>query len=351
MITLLRGRRSSDKAVDTTRSEESDAPHAPARKAARPRAQQWTGGSALASRAVSVLMVGALTTGPVALVLTATSDSVVETVTQDPGPPVGDAVVAGESGVETVRAWLAATQEDSSALERLLPSAPTQGLPEIAADFRNVTIAGVEEVRDGTWRVLVGADLAETGAEESDDVQGEEPPPPTWVRRYFQVPVLVEAGEAATVALPSPTENPLRTSATQLGYDDELSTSSETGSAVAEFLAAYLAGVGDIDRYTSPAAAIEALAPAPYDSVALSDLVGNTPAESPGEDGSSVEVLATADLTRADDSGVRAQYVLRLESRAGRWEVAEIQSAPHLTVSSDLAGETTEETEQEGEVQ
>jgi hypothetical protein len=108
---------------------------------------------------------------------------------------------------------------------------------------------------------------------------------------------------------------------------------------VRRFLAALLTGNGEISRYTSPAAAIAPVVPAPYTAVELMTLARGTSAQQPGTavtaaptDGQRLRVLATVRVS--GPSGVQMlTYPLVLSARAGRWEVAALSGAPTLDAS------------------
>ncbi|MDT7847483.1 hypothetical protein [Streptomyces justiciae] len=96
-----------------------------------------------------------------------------------------------------------------------------------------------------------------------------------------------------------------------------------------EFLAAYLTGAGEVDRYLAPGVRPTAVSPAPFTAVTVRQIsaieeaaAGN---EVPG-DGTRVHIRATA---AAQDTTGRwpLAYELTLTARSGRWEVAALTSA------------------------
>ncbi|MFE5339732.1 conjugal transfer protein [Isoptericola sp. NPDC056578] len=289
-------------------------------------ATEWTGGPALAARAVTVLGVVALVCGPVAVGVIgwswATSSDAAPT-TVDQVDLVGSSV-AGDAGRAAVAAWLSATNDDHAALDRIYPNG-METLPEEALPVRAVTVASVDEAGPGQWTVVVGADVTEPSGEDGATA---------WVRRYYQVPVVVAQtatgpGTAAT-ALPSPIAGPSLLAEQPSGFSDDLGGDQALTETVAGFLGSHLAGDGDIERYLSPGTVIAPLDPPAYTSVAVDSVLGEpgdaTDSESPA-DGDALRVLVAATLTRPDGQQTTAQYVLDLEARAGRWEITEIPTS------------------------
>lgn len=106
---------------------------------------------------------------------------------------------------------------------------------------------------------------------------------------------------------------------------------------VRRFLAALLAGDGEVSRYSSPGAVIRPIIPAPYAGVELVSLVRDTSPSSGDSSGATaapgtgqrLRVLATIRVSGSD--GIQMlSYPLRLTSRAGRWEVSSLDGAPPL---------------------
>ncbi len=95
------------------------------------------------------------------------------------------------------------------------------------------------------------------------------------------------------------------------------------------FLAAYLAGDGELARYTAPASRIVAVQPPPFVSVeVLKAGFGDAP------DG----FQQVAMVVRATDAAGRIQvleYALTVVQRDGRWEVSELLPAPTLAFHED----------------
>jgi hypothetical protein len=102
----------------------------------------------------------------------------------------------------------------------------------------------------------------------------------------------------------------------------------DLSSAVGEFLAAYLTGAGEVDRYLAPGVKQSAVSPAPYAVVSVEQVSAveeAAAAEKVPADGTAVRVLVQVE---ARDSGGRwpLGYELTLKARSGRWEVAALKS-------------------------
>jgi hypothetical protein len=99
-------------------------------------------------------------------------------------------------------------------------------------------------------------------------------------------------------------------------------------SAVGEFVAAYLTGAGEVDRYLAPGANLSAISPAPYTAAAVQQVSAveqTAAAEQVPGDGTKVHILAQVDAQDASGRWPLA-YELTLKARSGRWEVAALES-------------------------
>lgn len=181
---------------------------------------------------------------------------------------------------------------------------------------RTATVAA-EEQGSGYWAVTVAADVLTA-------VDGEYRPG-GW--RYYTVGVAerdgrwVATGLPAQVPAPATGEDHPRLAVANLAAPrDEPQVAT-----VERFLAALLAGEGDLDRYVAPGAQLRPIHPAPYTETRLARL---GLAEQP--DGG---VLARVEVVAADPAGVahRLHYSLALVERDGRWEVAAVHPAPPLS--------------------
>ncbi|MEU6578190.1 conjugal transfer protein [Streptomyces sp. NPDC046805] len=216
-----------------------------------------------------------------------------------------------------IGAWLRSSADDStSAQARLVQSmAPGVDLPETASDAqsapKSVTAVRSAQRDGGAWSVTVAAQYADGRL------------------RYYTVPVAAarDGASFSVTGAPGVVAGPARAEVARSPYrvtvpDGDLS------SAVGEFLASYLAGAGEVDRYLSPGVTLAPVSPAPYTAVAVqqvSAVEDAAAAERVPADGTKVRVLASVE---ARDTAGRwpLAYELTLKARSGRWEVAALES-------------------------
>ncbi|MEU9919672.1 conjugal transfer protein, partial [Streptomyces sp. NPDC051001] len=111
-------------------------------------------------------------------------------------------------------------------------------------------------------------------------------------------------------------------------YTVTVPTDGEVSSTAGEFLAAYLTGAGEIDRYLAPGVRLSPVSPAPFQSVTVEQLLAAdeaAAAESVPTDGTRVGVMVQAEARDGDGRWPLA-YELTLIARSGRWEVSALQS-------------------------
>ena len=329
--TRSREKREEDQAPDEVADDRARTTEAAASRSAE--TMNGTGGSLWASRAATGALWAAVVAGPLALagvvVFAAAPQTVAPAAVEQ--VDVREATTAGETARDLVDAWLTATRENAGALQRQYP-AEVASLPDEALPVRSVAVASVTDTGEGTWSVVVGADVNEPAPADSE-ADDEAEATTTWVRRYFQVPVLVAATQAGlgarADALPTPVAGPPLLADAPNDFTSDVAADTELHESVAGFLTAQLTGEGDIERYVSPGAVIAPIDPAPYSGVEIDGIKtsgthenGSTPA-----DGDQLDVLVDVALVRPDGEKTSAQYVLDLEARAGRWEVADISTA------------------------
>jgi hypothetical protein len=300
-----------------------------------PTRHQWTGASAMTTKAMTLLLWCLLIAGPVALVF--------QLMTPPPPAPVVQAdntdAQAGErtavSGFaeDLVVTWLTTPRGQEKMLERFVTDASSLTLAEKPWTVTDPATAYIESTgQRGVWAVTVAVTVAE----------GKDQPP---VRRYFQVPVRYTEGSALRAqTLPAPVAAPAVAVADRLSYRYRATLTDPVAAAANDFLSALLAGSGDVARYVSPGSEIAAIDPAPYTTVVIEDVMVD---DDPAEDGTSPEsgeerhLLVTATVTAAAKQDVTVQYALTLAARDGRWEVKSIDLAP--VVSDPSSGpEATE---------
>ncbi|WP_020123829.1 conjugal transfer protein [Streptomyces canus] len=263
--------------------------------------------------------------GPIALAVAVTSTpTTVEAAT--PSKPTAvrtTAVAADPAGYAQlfVHAWLRSSADDaSSAQARLAQSmAPDVDLPAPAADAQltpqSVTAVRSAQRADGAWSVTVAAQYSDGAV------------------RYYAVPVAADrAGASFTVTgAPGVVAGPVRAAVATSSYGVSV-PEGDLSAAVGEFLAAYLTGAGEVDRYLAPGVSLSPVSPAPYTAVRVQQVSAveeAAAAEQVPADGTKVRVLAQVE---ARDPGGRwpLGYELALTARSGRWEVSALESGTAL---------------------
>jgi hypothetical protein len=322
---------------------------------------EWSNGPALATKAWGAVIALALLAGPAALVWTVLRPDPIAVSAAAGAADSAETAAASERAVELVETWLRADADDQQLIASLT-SAPVGSLPQEGLTIRDSKVAQVEPAEDDVWSVTVGVDVAEpapgatpapSGGTGKADKKAEVPL--VWVRRYFQVPVLVDRTDTewsgpdlavTALALPSPVPGPAAAAEPpDLDYPETISPTSAAGQSAAGFLAALVAGDGEITRYLRPGTSISAITPAPYSAVAVTGIKGSHEVTEDPADGDGTHALITAELTRLDGDKTTAQYVLTLVARDGRWEVAGLEPAvridttPSGTIDSGTAGE------------
>ncbi|MFF7358313.1 conjugal transfer protein [Streptomyces filipinensis] len=216
-----------------------------------------------------------------------------------------------------VGAWLrSSANDDTSAQARLAQSmAPDVELPDPAADAQSapqsVTAVRSAPRANGAWAVTVAAQYANGSV------------------RYYTVPVAADsAGSSFTVTgAPGVVAGPARADIPKSPYAVTV-PEGDLSSAVGQFLAAYLTGAGEVDRYLAPGVKLTAVSPAPYTAVSVQQVSAveeAAAAERMPADGTKVRVLASVEARDASGRWPLA-YELTLKARSGRWEVAALES-------------------------
>ncbi|MDH6221435.1 conjugal transfer protein [Streptomyces pseudovenezuelae] len=213
-----------------------------------------------------------------------------------------------------VGAWLRSSADDATSAQALLAQslAPDVELPDPAADAHtapeSVTAVRSAQRDADVWSVTVAAQYSDQPV------------------RYYVVPVAADAsfsvtGAPAVVAAPARAEIP--TSPYGVTVPD-----GDLSSAVGAFLAAYLTGAGEVDRYLAPGVKLTAVSPAPYTAAAVQQIVAveqTAAAEKAPADGTRVRVRVAVEARDASGRWPLA-YELTLTSRSRRWEVAALQT-------------------------
>ncbi|MEW1889860.1 MULTISPECIES: conjugal transfer protein [unclassified Streptomyces] len=141
----------------------------------------------------------------------------------------------------------------------------------------------------------------------------------------------------AATSLPAEVNAPAAAEHGDLAYgsDRGVSADNPVTDTVSRFLAAYLTGQGELNRYVSPGLQVAAITPAPYESTLLTGVRDDQPADSDDadavpEDGTQRHVLVSVSATTGGQDYLLS-YALTLTTRDGRWEVASFDTAPALS--------------------
>ena len=276
----------------------------------------------LAARLATVALLLCLVASPVALAMAGLA-YYQSTSAAPPAPAAvvdrsNDQAVASEFAQRLVVTWLTATQQNPDALIALVRAAQLSSLPRDPFEVRDPSLARITQA-NGTWSVTVAVTVTDARK--------------ITARRFFQVPVRLDAGSVSALTLPTPVSPPAVAPAAPDDYRNQLDSTGPAAQTVAQFLTAYLTGTGDVGRYLTPGVSLAALSPAPYTSVRLEDLRGDADVRSTDTvpDGRRVRVLATATAAVTDQQRSTVSYALTLTARAGRWEITGIDPTPAYT--------------------
>ncbi|WP_432198316.1 conjugal transfer protein [Streptomyces sp. bgisy027] len=263
---------------------------------------------------------GAVAAGPIALaVAVATPSTVVRAAPATTSTAVTPAVPASPAGYATVflQAWLRSRSEaEDTAQARLAQSlAPGVELPDTSdAQPEPVSVVAVRTAQqaDTAWSVTLAAQYADGQL------------------RYYAVPVIADSDGASFTASAAPAvvAGPAPATTAPSPYTVTVPADGAVSSAAGEFLAAYLTGAGEVDRYLAPGVRLSPVVPAPYTSLEarqVSAIEEAATTEKVPADGTKVRVLAQ--MEARDHAGTwPLAYELTLKARSGRWEVTELHS-------------------------
>ncbi|MEU2514713.1 conjugal transfer protein [Streptomyces syringium] len=269
-------------------------------------------------------------------------------------PIVRQASGTGPSGFATL--YVTAFLEAGDGTEKSLSPYYSGPVALTAAPgTRSVTrsaVMGARETAPGYWSVTVAASVS------VKDTKGTAGPATV---QYYRVGVQALGPESAggassagdtpvgytATSLPAQVAAPEALKPGALGYGTSRgsSASDPATDTVAGFLSAYLAGSGDLSRYTSPGVRLQPVAPAPYSAVKVTHVDDDSTSAGdqkvPG-DGAKRRLLASVAATDKEGRAWPLTYALELSSRAGRWEVAALADAPVLKPESKpMAAPTT----------
>lgn len=229
-----------------------------------------------------------------------------------------------------VASWLSASRDDHHLVESVAGSALSVA-PEEPLQFDDLTVAEVSEPDEaGMVAVTISAIVTEpVSAEEQDD--GEQVP--SEVLRYYQVAVTQDDDALAVVGYPTPVSGPNQAESVSLAYPETINARTALGQAVAGFLQSYAAGGGDASRYTAPGTTLDAITPAPYQDIKITQIRTDLEDEASAADGQQAKVLVDAEavLPASTSSRQAVTWALTLQARTGRWEITSIDSVPVIS--------------------
>jgi hypothetical protein len=167
------------------------------------------------------------------------------------------------------------------------------------------------------WSVVIGAFVKPVGR------------PPQL--RHYQVPVAVVDGQPRAVSAPALVNGPGAGFDAEPGYPEQLSAAgNDFADTVSGFMAAWLAGAGDLQRYSS-SPEIRAFTPAPFARVAVSQIAADTALPVAPADGFTAGILVTVTAQDSDTAATTLSYPLTVAARGGKWFITGIDLAPRLS--------------------
>lgn len=274
----------------------------------------WSRKNHVLTQLLRILVWGLISCGVVSLALTLNlvirlSDITPPPVVQSEHPT--DQEAAGELAQQAVIVMLTSTAQDDEKAKEILPAFT---LPERPAEISNVRLADAQyDAKLKSWSITVAVDVE-------------------LIRRYYQVAVGRDSsGKLQLLMLPSMIAAPGNAPAAASPYSVQMPVDKGPASAATDFLNAYLAGSGDVSRYTSPELSIDPVRPvepSPFKGVELEWAKTNKDLPDNPVDGDVVELHVRAKGVTPDDQKQQIEYIMEMKLRASRWEVNAIQAAP-----------------------
>ena len=300
-------------------------------------ATSTTAASSLLARGLVYVLVAAIVCGPLALLYVVTHQPEPPPAAVASDSPDRDArrAAAQEVAVQWTRAFLSTPAAQADQLAAYWSGPLT--LPSTAAAVSDATALDSAATAPGVWTVTVALDVTPAGGVRQ--------------RRYFQTPIAVAGGihqaQATPMTVPAEISGPGPAAQPALAYPVAVSSTGAAGVTVHGFLTAFLAGTGDLTRWSAPGLAAVPVTPPPCADVLVAQLQASEDAAglSTGlpADGTTVHLLATVTtrLPPAIDGQADAfrtgQYLLAVTARAGRWEVSAIDNTPVVSAGSSAA--------------
>ncbi|MFJ2774699.1 conjugal transfer protein [Streptomyces sp. NPDC087300] len=234
-----------------------------------------------------------------------------------------------------VAAYAQAGQGGEAALAPFFPGARGVALDAKAGMQRAGQLAAVrvQKTSPRAWSVTVAAHLSGV-AKKKTPPPAEDQEPPGGVLRYFQVSVIASSagGGYVAAALPAEVAAPGPGEEVELGYGAAVPADKKdpATAAVGEFLASYLTGAGELDRYLSPGTALNAVSPAPYTELEVDQLAERGSDFRTGlaaDEGVRRELRVDVNATDRAGQTRPLTYALALTARDGRWEISALTAA------------------------
>ena len=243
-------------------------------------------------------------------------------------PPASPVAPAGWAQLY-VSAWLSAGDGDEDRLRSFFPGVPSlSGVRSGGLWAARTAAVAAGEVSPGYWSVTVAAEVmaaAKAGGWTPAGV------------RYYRVAVAATPGGAALVStgLPAQVSAPALARAPRLAYQAAgVQVPGDLAESVERFVAAYVAGDGELARYVVPGSPVRPVRPAPYARVEISSVA----LDGPVVPGRPVRVLASVRATDPDGRVALLAYPLAVAAREGRWEVTELLAVPALAAPDGPIG-------------
>ncbi|HEX6445432.1 MAG TPA: conjugal transfer protein [Streptosporangiales bacterium] len=261
-------------------------------------------------------------------------------------PPAGPG--AGGFAAVFMQHWLPAGQGTETDLQPYMSDVPSlDNKPNSRYAAQPPIVLSSTQVSAGYWSVLLAVD------EVAKDRTGKLKPAGT---HWYRVSVAQAGTTGATPGsndstvfqvTSAPYEVPAPVagnSLTNSAYGDaSVPVAGPIGDTAQHFLDAYLTGNGEIERYTSPGVTISPVTPPSASKVTVQTIAAIPVADDAQDadtvpaDGVTVHVLVQTTVTGSAGSDIPMDYPLTLRSRAGRWEVLSLDSAPVTQRASGAA--------------
>ncbi len=147
--------------------------------------------------------------------------------------------------------------------------------------------------------------------------------------RHYQVPVVVINGALRAVTAPALINGPGPGFDPELAYPHQLGAGNDLYATVDGFLSAWLAGGGDLQRY-SAAADIRPFPSAPFSRVELGSVGADAAIPAVPADGFTARILVGAAAQDSDMAASSLTYPLTVRFQGGTWFITGIDLAPKI---------------------